>query len=83
MPFITYIIYSEKLDRYYIGSCEDIIVRLERHNMGRNISTKAGVPWKLMYTEQYNTRSEAQSRENEIKRKKSSIYIDWLINSVG
>ncbi len=63
MPFITYIIYSEKIDRYYIGSGEDIDVRLEKHNTGRNISTKAGIPWKLMYTEQYNTRSEAQSRK--------------------
>ena len=82
MPFITYIIYSEKIDRYYVGSCEDIVVRLQRHNQGRNRSTKAGVPWKLKYTEKYNTRAEAVSREMEIKRKKSRIYIDWLISSV-
>ncbi len=24
MPFFTYILYSEKLDRFYAGSCEDV-----------------------------------------------------------
>lgn len=83
MPYTTYIIYSSKIDRYYIGSCEDIISRLRIHNQGRNKSTKKGVPWELKYTEKYNTRSEAQSREMLIKRKKSRIYIQSLIRSVG
>ena len=82
MPFVTYIIYSAKLNRYYTGSCEDINTRLNRHNQGKNKSTKSGVPWELKYIEKYNTRSEAQSREMQIKRKKSSIYIKGLINSV-
>lgn len=65
-----YILYSAKLDRYYTGSCEEMSIRIIQHNSGRNRSTKAGVPWEIKYTEEYNTRNEAQSREMEIKRKR-------------
>lgn len=83
MPFITYILFSPSLNRYYTGSCEHIALRLEQHNTGRNTSTKAGVPWKIVYIETFTTRAEAQSREIQIKRKKSRKYIEWLISSAG
>ena len=80
MPYFTYILYSEKLNKYYIGSCEDLESRLkDRHNEGRNISTKAGIPWVVKYTETFSTRSEAVQRELQIKNKKSRKYIEWLI----
>ncbi|WP_076546557.1 GIY-YIG nuclease family protein [Maribacter ulvicola] len=34
MSFTTYIIYSQTLDRYYIGSTEDIKERLKRQMIG-------------------------------------------------
>jgi two-component system invasion response regulator UvrY len=55
LMFYTYIIYSAKIDRYYIGSCEDIKLRLLQHNSGRNLSTKAGGHWELKYTETFET----------------------------
>ncbi len=79
MPYTTYILYSAKLDKYYTGSCEDISVRINQHNTGRNTSTKPGIPWEIRYTEEYATRSEAFNREAEIKKKKSRKYIEWLI----
>ena len=82
MPYFTYILYSEKLNSYYIGSCGDLESRLnDRHNAGRNISTKAGIPWVIKYTETFSTRSEAVRRELQIKNKKSRKYIEWLICS--
>ena len=83
MPYCTYILYSEKADRYYIGSCQDLDDRFKRHNAGYSKSTKAGVPWDLKYTEVFETRSAAIIRESEIKRKKSRKYIEWLISSAG
>jgi putative endonuclease len=80
MPYTTYILYSESLDRYYTGSCEDIETRLIQHNSARNTSTKTGIPWILKYTETFDTRAQALSREREIKKKKSRKYIEWLIN---
>jgi putative endonuclease len=79
--FYTYILYSESIDRYYVGSCADLATRLQRHNAGWSRSTKHGVPWKLVYHEEYTTKSAAMKRECEIKRKKSRTYFEYLISS--
>jgi putative endonuclease len=68
-----------KFDRYYIGQCEDVAARLMRHNNKAVPSTKPYVPWELVYTEVFDTRAEASSREREIKNKKSRKYIEYLI----
>jgi putative endonuclease len=78
-----YIIYSIKIDRYYVGYIDDIQWRLERHNAGWGKYTKRGIPWKLVYTESFNTKSETLKREREIKRKKSRKYIEELISHAG
>ncbi|TPE43696.1 GIY-YIG nuclease family protein [Pontibacter mangrovi] len=83
MPYFTYILYSEKTDRYYVGNCEDMEMRLALHNSGRNKSIKYGAPWKLKYTEAYTTRSEAVKREKALKAKKSRRYLEWLTNTAG
>ena len=82
MPFFTYILFSEKIDKYYIGSCEDLDERLTRHNQGRSKFTKTGTPWALVYSEKYDTRSEAYKREMEIKKKKSRIFIAQLVQTL-
>ncbi len=75
-----YIIYSEKINRYYVGIIENLDWRLERHNKGWGKYTKRGIPWKIVYSENYETKSEALKREKEIKNKKSRKYIEYLIN---
>ena len=75
----VYIIYSEKIDRYYTGITEYIEWRLERHNQGWGRYSKSGIPWKVVYIENYNTKSEALIREREIKARKSKKYIENLI----
>jgi putative endonuclease len=77
--YYTYILYSKQFDRYYIGQSEDITSRLERHNKGIVPSTKAYIPWELVYFEIYATRSLAGKREKEIKAKKSRKFIESLI----
>ncbi len=78
--FYTYIIYSQLLDRYYIGSTENIVDRLARHNRGSSKFTSKAKDWNLVYTEKYDTKSVAIKREYEIKRKKSRKHIESLIN---
>ncbi len=78
--FYTYIIYSESSDKYYISHTHDLELRLQRHNERWTRSTKAGIPWKLIYSEEYRTKSEAMKRECEIKRMKSRKYIEDLIS---
>jgi putative endonuclease len=81
MSFFCYIIFSEKTNKYYVGSCANMDIRIQQHNSGQNISTKSGIPWKVVYTETYNSNAEARKRESEIKKKKSRKYIEWLISS--
>jgi putative endonuclease len=81
--WFVYILYSNKLDRYYTGSTDDLEWRLERHNSGWGRFTKKGIPWKLVYNEEYTTKSAALKREREIKKKKSRKYIEELISHAG
>ncbi len=79
MSFFTYILYSDSKDRYYIGSTEDVIIRLGRHNAGATPSTKPGRPWRIVYTEKHSSKTDALARENYIKRMKSRKYIETII----
>ena len=52
MPF-TYILYSEKLDKYYVGSSIDKDEWLRRHNRGSEKFTLTGIPWRIVYFEEH------------------------------
>jgi len=80
--FAVYILYSEKLDKYYVGYTSSIATRLLKHNYGSTPSTKPGIPWELVYKEFYSTKTEAIKREKAIKRKKSRKYLEYLIKGV-
>ncbi len=77
--FFMYILYSEKFDRYYVGSTENVELRLHRHNNKMVTSTKRAVPWLIVYTEHFATRAEAVNRESQVKKMKSRKYIEALI----
>jgi putative endonuclease len=70
-----YILKSESANRFYIGSIVDIPTRLFRHNAGHHPSTKAYRPWRLVYSECFDTLVEARRREREIKSWKNPEYI--------
>jgi len=79
--WFVYILYSDKIDRYYIGVTDNLEWRLERHNAGWGKYTKRGTPWKIVYHESYVSKSEALKRERQIKNRKSRTYIEALIKS--
>ena len=81
--FFTYIIYSQKLDKFYIGSTNDLERRLADHNRGKTSFAKNGLPWVLKYFERFPERALAVKRELEIKRKKNRKYIESLIAKSG
>ena len=74
-----YILFSEKLNKYYVGSTSDIERRLEEHNRGKEKFTSIGKPWILVYNEVFNNLKFARKRELEIKKQKSRKYIEKLI----
>ncbi len=83
MPAYCYILYSLKLNKYYIGSTIDIERRLEEHNRGKEKFTRTGTPWTLVYKEALSSLVEARNRELYIKKMKSRKYIESLISSAG
>jgi putative endonuclease len=79
MVYYTYILYSQSRDRYYIGSSSNPEERLIRHNAGATPSTKAGRPWVIIYTEVFESKTDALKRESYLKRMKSRSFIENLI----
>ena len=76
-----YILYSEVLDRYYIGSTKDISKRIEKHLQSKKGFTSRAKDWKLKYSEVFDEKSDALKRERQIKSWKSRKLIEELISS--
>jgi putative endonuclease len=51
--YYTYILYSSSLDKYYVGYTHDLTLRLERHNSGWGKFSSRGIPWILVYKEEF------------------------------
>ncbi|HBM16095.1 MAG TPA: endonuclease [Lentisphaeria bacterium] len=77
-----YLIYSEKTSRYYKGHCENIELRLKQHNSGKTKSTKNGIPWHLVYYEEFPTRAEAIDKEQYYKQLKGAKELFRKIKGV-
>ncbi len=76
----VYILYSQKLDKYYTGyTCDVLEKRILKHNSNHKGFTGGKGDWVLVYQEEFEGQSLAMAREKEIKRKKSRKYIEWLI----
>ncbi|MEK7586949.1 MAG: GIY-YIG nuclease family protein [Patescibacteria group bacterium] len=65
--YYVYFLASEKNKDLYVGSTENVITRLNRHNYGKVKSTKGYKPWKLLGYEKYTTRGEAVKQEKFFK----------------
>ncbi|MBK7587487.1 MAG: GIY-YIG nuclease family protein [Bacteroidetes bacterium] len=69
-----HILFSEKKNKYYIGSTSDnLLERLRKHNSNHKGFTGGLGDWKIVYTESSSTLSEARIRELQIKKWKSEI----------
>ncbi len=74
-----YILYSQSLDKYYIGSTSDLNGRIRRHLSNHKGFTGNAKDWTLVYSERYSSHNEAIRREKEIKHWKSKLRIQKLI----
>jgi putative endonuclease len=77
----VYILYSPSKDRYYIGHTGVTPEkRTQRHNEGWTQSTKSGIPWELVFSQQAPDKTTAIKWENHIKRQKSRRFTEEIIN---
>ena len=65
--FTVYILYSKSLDSYYVGYTNSIERRVSEHNRKKKKFTDKGIPWKLVYSENFTSKKEAMDREKFIK----------------
>jgi len=80
--FVTYVLYSEKFDKIYIGYTVDLIDRFNSHN---KLATKGFTikfrPWKVVIVEFFENKTEAMKREKQLKSSRGRDYIRKLISS--
>ena len=73
--FTVYILLSQKDNKRYIGFTHDLQRRIREHNSGKVTSTKNRRPLNLIYSEIFDSKTEAINREREIKSKKGKFII--------
>jgi len=79
LKFFVYILESEIDGSFYVGQTSNLNDRLERHNKGRNRSTKAKKPWKIIWFKEMISRPEAIKLESRIKSwKKRESIINYI-----
>jgi len=80
MKGYLYILKSDKTGKYYIGSSDNPQRRLEtQHNAGFVRSTKNGIPWKLIFKQEYVNLPMARKIEYKLKKLKSRVIIEKII----
>ena len=65
--FYVYVLKSQQTKSLYKGQTENVINRLKEHNNGKVKSTKAYLPWEMVYIEEFESRDEAVKREKYLK----------------
>ena len=83
--FYVYILYSESLNRFYIGSTKNLQNRVAKHHVnyfGNKKFTSKADDWILYYSFECETEIQARKIESHIKNMKSSKYIENLRNLI-
>jgi putative endonuclease len=83
MTYYFYILYSKKLDKFYLGHTKDLDDRLRRHNSHHKGFTGKANDWKIIYSEHYSSKQLAYNRELTVKKWKNREMIEQLISSAG
>ena len=67
MNWHTYALYSRDLDKFYIGSTNNLKRRLNEHRPGKTCTTYRMKDFKLVYCEICLSKKDAQNRERQLK----------------
>jgi putative endonuclease len=77
--FYVYIIKSKKNGRLYKGCTTDLKNRISEHNRGETKSTKAYLPWVLVYYEAFANKTDALREELFLKSGKGKERLKYLL----
>ncbi len=79
--YYTYILYSKKLTKYYVGHTENLKERFKQHNNKMVPFTSRGVPWKLVYYEAFIEKDDAIKEERFLKTGKGRERRKYLLSN--
>jgi len=66
--YTVYVLHSPKFDKIYIGFTSNLEQRMLSHNeMGKKGYTLKYRPWVILFTEEFELKSEAMKREKQLK----------------
>jgi putative endonuclease len=81
--YFTNILYSQKIKKFYTGQTIDLTRRLEEHNRGKTSFMANGIPWKLLYSKEHDTRPDAMKLERFIKKRGAARFLKDYEISIG
>jgi len=83
MGFTVYLLWSERIQKYYTGHTECISRRITEHNRGKNRSTVKGMPWEITCLQEVSSLQEAIKLESKIKKRGAGRFLDDILNQQG
>ncbi len=78
MSYHVYILYSSKLNRFYVGQTIHLHKRLTEHNKGESSYTSTGIPWSLQWSTAKSTRKDAEELEQKLKNLSRERKISFM-----
>ena len=73
--YYTYVLQSEKDDKFYVGFTKDLKLRFEKHSKGQVESTRDRRQLKLIYYEACLSRDDATKREKYLKSYHGRMFL--------
>jgi putative endonuclease len=75
----AYVLKSIEHNYFYKGHCKDLESRILQHNSGMTDSIKPYIPFKLIYSESFETEIEAIKREKYFKTAAGRRFLKKVI----
>ena len=80
--YFTYVLYSPRFNKIYIGFSGDLQNRLLIHNDSPNTGWSAQLhPWEILYSEEFAAKAEAMKREKQLKTSRGRVFIWEMVNN--
>jgi putative endonuclease len=79
--YSVYILFSEKINKYYIGYASNVQDRLSKHNNKSKGFSNTGRPWTIVYTEVFDNKKDVMDRELQLNKWKNRVRLEALIKS--
>ena len=77
--FKVYVLYSPQHLKIYVGFTSDLENRMDSHNIySKKGYTAKFRPWEIVFTEDYEVKKEATTREKQLKTAKGREFI-WVV----